>query len=76
LIHWAIAFCWAVDPVALSVPLPQLLAATGELDPPDLLSFVELEQAASTTAPAMSPAMAPARYSFTWIPLCQRRGND
>jgi hypothetical protein len=71
LIHWSIAFCCAVDPVALSLPDAQaaaalVVAASVLLALLDFLSAAfELEQADSTTAPAMSPTTAPARYSFT-----------
>jgi hypothetical protein len=70
-----IAFVWAVEPSASSFPVEQVgPLAAGVLEPPAeavpagvVVSafFFELEQADSTTAQAMSPAMAPARYSFT-----------
>ena len=75
MIHWLMAFVWAVEPWALSLPLEQagplalaLLLADDEPVSPDLL-LSELEHAASAIALARSPAMTPTRCSFTRFPL-------
>lgn len=74
MIHWLIAFVCAVEPCAFNVPLEHAIElALEELDEDEEfelpLEDLELEQAASVTAAAASPATAPIRYSFTVVPF-------
>jgi hypothetical protein len=80
-----IAFCWAVEPSAVSEPgahvlEPPLLelvdvpAVLDELPPPPELPPLE-EHAASARAAAMSPAVRPARVRFTMSPFGRMPSN-
>jgi hypothetical protein len=57
LFHWEMAFCWAVEPAAVSEPEAHAMELVlAELALPELLSSVP--QAASTSAPAATMTAA------------------